>query len=233
MQIEFKITKGFKNLESNLNTLSLEIDRSKFKFIDFEDRGMIEFLIEDLNNIGYKEVEKRYVDILSMDSFYFLADLEIDEYHSRLEVNIEKIYTRLILTDSDYDAGLWFSSQTEEEKALWKTFRVFDTRPEIGDGKMAVFSLQEGVSPPNEPSIYFIDRADAYKTSLTFVQYFEAVLDLLGIANWQYLYTNISWNDPMKKDIYPKLKASLKALEKVFPEKDYNKYFELLEARWG
>ena len=83
----------------------------------------------------------------------------------------------------DFDEKLWFDGQSEEEKALWKTFRSFDTRPEIGDGKMAVFSIPEGVSPPNEPAIYYIDRASCWKTNLTFVQYYEAVLDMMGIAD--------------------------------------------------
>ncbi|MBE99393.1 hypothetical protein [Flavobacterium coralii] len=133
----------------------------------------------------------------------------------------------------NYDEKLWFESQPEEEKALWKTFRSFDTRPEIGDNKMAVFSIQEGVSPPNEPVIYYLDRAKAFKTNLTFVQYYETVLDMIGIADWQLLFADISWNDPDVDYYYSELKASLEALAKVFPEKDYTKYFELLESKWN
>ncbi len=152
-------------------------------------------------------------------------------YYSELEVNIEKISSGLSLMN--YDEKLWFESQPEEEKALWKTFRSFDTRPEIGDNKMAVFSIQEGVSPPNEPVIYYLDRAKAFKTNLTFVQYYETVLDMIGIADWQLLFADISWNDPDVDYYYSELKASLEALAKVFPEKDYTKYFELLESKWN
>jgi hypothetical protein len=167
--------------------------------------------------------------MLNLDTFYLYGLIEIDGYFSHLEVLIEKVSTRLRVLE--YNNKLCFDGQSEEESALWKTFKVFDSRPEIGDGKMAVFSIKEGVSPPNEPDIYYIDRADAYKTNLTFVQYYEAVLDMLGIADWQYLFTEVSLKDPMKSDIYPELKASLEALSKAFPNKDYSRYFELLEAR--
>ena len=67
---------------------------------------------------------------------------------------------------------------------------------------------------------------------MTFIEYYEAVLDMLGIANWQYLYTEVSWSDPLKKHLYTNIKASLEALQKAFPNKDYKKYFDLLEDRW-
>jgi len=180
------------------------------------------------HKLGYEHVEERYLDVLNIDKYHFHAWLEVGDFASQIEFNIEKLYTRMLLVD-DYDAKLWFKGQSPEEIALWKTFRVFDTRPNIGDGKMAVFSIQAGIAPPNEPAIYYIDRASAYKTNLTFNGYFEATLDMLGIADWQYLFTDVSSEDLKADGIYPKLKQSLEALQKAFPEKDYGRYFKLLE----
>lgn len=96
---------------------------------------------------------------------------------------------------------------------------------------MAVFSIQPGIAPPNEPTIYYIDRASAYKTNLTFNGYYDAVLDMLGIADWQYLFTDVPLEDLISDGKYQKLKISLEALQKAFPEKDYCRYFKLLEER--
>jgi hypothetical protein len=61
--------------------------------------------------------------------------------------------------------------------------------------------------------------------------YYEAVLDMLGIADWQYLFTEVSLKDLKADGIYQNLKQSLEALQKAFPDKDYNRYFKLLEER--
>jgi uncharacterized protein YutD len=82
-----------------------------------------------------------------------------------------------------------------------------------------------------EPAIYYINRAKAYKTNLTFNQYYEAVLDMLGISDWQYLFTDVSVQELRADGIYQNLKAALQALQKVFPQKDYSRYFELLDRR--
>jgi len=230
--MEFPITEKFRMFETYLNLN--DVDSIKNVNIEKDD---IEYLdriakdaINDFTRLGYDKIEERYLDILNIDTFHFHTWLEIDGYASQIEFNIGKVYSNFSLIK--FDEKLWFDGQSEEDKALWKTFRSFDTRPEIGDGKMAVFSIQEGVSPPNEPAIYYIDRASCWKTSLTFVQYYEAVLDMMGIADWQLLFTDVSLKDPMISYKYDGLKKSLEALAKAFPDKDYGKYFELLEARW-
>jgi hypothetical protein len=98
-------------------------------------------------------------------------------------------------------------------------------------GSLAVYSIQNGIAPPNEPAIYYINRALAYKTNLTFNGYYEAVADMLGIADWQYLFTEVSLEELKADGIYPKLKNALEALQKAFPDKDYSRYFKLLEER--
>ena len=55
---------------------------------------------------------------------------------------------------------------------------------------------------------------------------------MMGIADWQLLFADVSWNDPQVEDYYPELKQSLEALAKAFPEKDYSRYFKLLEDKW-
>ncbi|UPT69998.1 MAG: hypothetical protein M0D53_12765 [Flavobacterium sp. JAD_PAG50586_2] len=226
-----ELSQKFKALETSLKDSIIEIETFKLKRLEDYDKGMsaIEFEYNDLNTRFTYSFAESFKDMLNLDTFYFYGSIEIDGYFSHLEVLIEKVSTRLRVLE--YNNRLCFDGQSGEEMALSKTFKVFDSRPEIGDGKMAVFSIKEGVSPPNEPDIYYIDRADAYKTNLTFVQYYEAVLDMLGIAYWQYLFTEVSFKDPMKDHIYPKLKAALEALQKALPQKDYSRYFELLEER--
>ncbi|WP_294823337.1 hypothetical protein [uncultured Flavobacterium sp.] len=229
--MEFPITEKFRkfqsDVEGNANFIkAVNIEKDDADYLN----RIAQDAIDDFARLGYEKIEERYLDILNIDTFHFHRWLEIDGYTSHIEFNIEKVYSNLSLID--YDEKLWFDGQSEEDKALWKTFRSFDTRPEIGDGKMAVFSIQEGVSPPNEPAIYYIDRASCWKTNLTFVQYYEAVLDMMGIADWQLLFTDVSLKDPMISYKYNGLKKSLEALAKAFPDKDYSKYFELLEARW-
>ena len=210
----------------------ISLNSFKLKLLENDKEGQldIDYSYDNLyNEFGYL-LEESFKEIINIYKFVFYGRLEVDSFYSEIEINLEKISSGLSLIN--YDDGLWFEGQSEEEKALWKTFRSFDIRPEIGDGKMAVFSIQEGVSPPNEPAIYYIDRAKAFKTNLTFVQYYETVLDMMGIADWQLLFTDVSWNDPQVEDYYPELKAAIEALAKAFPDKDYKKYFDLLEARW-
>jgi hypothetical protein len=226
-----ELSQKFKALETSLKDSIIEIETFRLKRLEDYDKGIraIDFAYNDLNTVFNYRFPESFKDILNISRFYLYGLIEIDGYFSHLEVSIELVSTRLRVLE--YNNKLCFDGQSGEEMALWKTFKVFDTRPEIGDGKMGVFSIEEGVSPPNEPDIYYIDRADAYKTNLTFVQYYEAVLDMLGIAYWQYLFTDVSLKDPMKDHIYPKLKAALEALQKALPQKDYSRYFVLLEER--
>ncbi len=226
--MEFKITEQFKNLETNIKSDYLEditIDAS----VSDPDSEADAFSIKKFTKLGYEQVSERFVDVLNIDKFHFHAWFEVDGFASQIEFNIKNLYSGLSLLD--YDAKLWFKGQTAEELALWKTFRILDGRPEIGDGKLAVYSIQNGVAPPNEPAIYYINRALAYKTNLTFNGYYEAVLDMLGIADWQYLFTEVALEDLKAGGIYQNVKESLEALQKAFPDKDYSRYFKLLEER--
>ncbi|HRB70882.1 MAG TPA: hypothetical protein PK776_03450 [Flavobacterium sp.] len=228
--MEFKITEQFQNLETITKSNYLEDVTIKSNILE-TDQATADFVINDFSQLGYEHVADRYLDILNIDKFYFHAWLEVADFATQLEFNIEKLYSGLLLTEKKYDEKLWFKGQTPEEIALWKTFRILDTRPEIGDGKLAVYSIQEGIAPPNEPVVYYINRALAYKTNLTLSGYYEAVLDLLGIADWQYLFTEVSLADLKAAGIYQNLKQALEALQKAFPDKDYSRYFELLEER--
>lgn len=223
-----KITEQFQNLEKNIFSVYLK-DVKISSNISIPDNDTDEFSVRKFTRLGYEKPSERFVDILNIDKFHFHAWLEVDNFASQVEFNIEKLYSGLSLLD--FDDKLWFKGQTPEEIALWKTFRILDTRPEIGDGKLAVYSIQNGIAPPNEPVIYYINRALAYKTNLTFNGYFEAVLDMLGIADWQYLFTEVSLEDLKTDGIYQNLKESLEALQKAFPNKDYSRYFKLLEER--
>lgn len=226
--MEFKITEEFKNLETAIKSDYLEEAIINCK-VFIPDNETVAFRINKFTKLGYDKVSERFVDVLNIDEFHFHSWFQIDDFASQIEFNIENLYPGLSLLD--YDAKLWFKGQTPEEIALWKTFHVLDTRPEIGDGKLAVYSIQNGIAPPNEPVIYYINRALAYKTNLTFNEYYEAVLDMLGIADWQYLFTEVSLEDLKADGIYQKLKKSLEALQKAFPNKDYSRYFKLLEER--
>ncbi|WP_300492185.1 hypothetical protein [Flavobacterium sp.] len=226
--MEFKITEQFKNLETNIKSDYLE-DITINAGISDPDSEADAFSIKKFTKLGYEQVSERFVDVLNIDKFHFHAWLEVDGFASQIEFNIKNLYSGLSLLD--YDVKLWFKGQTAEEIALWKTFRILDGRPEIGDGKLAVYSIQNGVAPPNEPAIYYINRALAYKTNLTFNGYYEAVLDMLGIADWQYLFTEVALEDLKADGIYQNVKESLEALQKAFPDKDYSRYFKLLEER--
>ncbi|HRB72320.1 MAG TPA: hypothetical protein PK776_10785 [Flavobacterium sp.] len=226
--MEFKITEQFQNLETITKSDFLEDVKVDAK-IFIPDDETVAFRIKKFTKLGYENVSERLVDVLNIDKIHFHAWFEVDGFASQLEFHMENLYSGLSLLD--YDAKLWFKGQTPEEIALWKTFRIFDARPEIGDGKLAVYSIQKGIAPPNEPTIYYINRALAYKTNLTFNGYYEAVLDLLGIADWQYLFTEVSADDLKADGIYQKLKQALEALQKAFPDKDYSRYFKHLEER--
>ncbi|MCX8525609.1 hypothetical protein OF897_16975 [Chryseobacterium formosus] len=226
--MEFKITELFKNLETETQSDYFEDVQITSK-VSIPDNEMLTFRNKKFTKLGYEMVAERFVDVLNIDKFHFHAWFEIDDFASQVEFYIENLYSGLSLLD--YDEKLWFKGQTPEEIALWKTFRVLDARPEIGDGKLAVYSIQNGIAPPNEPAIYYINRALVYKINLTFNGYFEAVADMLGIADWQYLFTKVSLEDLKADGIYKNLKESLEALQKAFPDKDYNRYFKLLEER--
>ncbi|WP_299763427.1 hypothetical protein [uncultured Dokdonia sp.] len=229
--MQYPLTNSFKRIKEEIDSPNITNKIINCHFLNYEEEKRVKSRIKRYERVGYLNVIERYIDVINIDNFYFYAELKLNEYFSKLEFSIENLYSGLRLLENDYDSKLWYDGQSEEEIALWKTFRVFDTRPEIGDGKMAVFSIKEGEAPPNEPEIYFIDRETAYKTNLTFVQYYEAILDMLGMANWQYLYTNVSFNDPVKEYLYDNIKESLNALQKALPDKNYQKYFDLLEAR--
>ena len=113
-----------------------------------------------------------------------------------------------------------------------KTFRVIDSHPDAGDNKWGVISLVEGVSPPNEPPVYFVDRGRAFNMNMFYGDYIDALLETYAIYNWQYLYCDVDLSKNSEfSHVYNSLDKGIQGLEETFPEQDFSKLRSLLESK--
>lgn len=216
-----------------------ELRTNKIFYIEYEKELYEDCTIEEAHQVYEILIEMNEFSKLGnqFENFFRLTNKLASRYicdglHGGGEFNFSNLF--LILELIDYDEKLYFDGQTAEEKALWKTFKVFDSHPETGDGKMAAFSTQKGlVVDPDGPDIYFIDRSEAYKMSIKYGEYLDVTLDLMAIFNWQYLFCETEGKQMVVnlKKVLKELLDDINYLEKTYPEKDLSKYRDLASEK--
>lgn len=105
---------------------------------------------------------------------------------------------------------------SEEDKAIKKQFALLDQHPNAGDDMNVWLRLEGPDKMP--PEIWFMERGEIWKMDNSFGEYIEALIDLKGIYNWQFLFIDT--------DFYyiEKLKKDMDAVEALYPDVDYTKY---------
>ncbi|NEO71295.1 hypothetical protein [Moorena sp. SIO3H5] len=144
------------------------------------------------------------------------------------EFHLRPIYDTVISTQ---DPELWNEGMTQQEIEFLKYFRVFDDHPDSGDFKLAAFHLTPGVSPPAFPDIYFYDRGEYWKMNLDYGGYLDALLGLLGVSNWQYLFCDVDMTQPKYESLFNELNNTLNQLSQLFTARDFETYHEMLRTK--
>ncbi len=173
-------------------------------------------------------IPEDYLSILEIPNTLALRFFyDIDEAHRGAgEFKIRSFYSALT---SNKDPKLSNTSMhSEEDIEILKHFRIIDEHPFSGDFKLAAFYKKPGASPPAIPQIYFYDRGTYYPMNLDYFGYLDAVLDLAGIANWQYLFCDVNLRTAEYQHIHEDLKRGIEAVAMLFPDKDLSRYEQLL-----
>lgn len=183
---------------------------------------------------GYN-IEKDFLECIllsraepSISFSYSYISPDKKKYAGGGEFNLQSLNMVLL---NRKESKLWHDEMTKEEINTLKTFRIFDDHPDSGDFKLGVFSIQEDKNPPEFPDIYFYNRGDYYLMDIGYRGYLDALLDLIGVSNWQYLYCDVNMNKPKYKYLHSELHQTLKDLKFLFPNKNYSKYFKLLDSK--
>jgi hypothetical protein len=111
-----------------------------------------------------------------------------------------------------------------DAKLLEQGFRFFDFRSASGD-MAAVKVIKKEV----EPAVYWIPVAEQpIKMSISYPEYMEHALKTRGLYYWQYLFTDLSFND-VDFNLQGELTERLPYLTMLFPDEDFSEYFERFE----
>ncbi|MFE0189029.1 hypothetical protein [Streptomyces sp. NPDC058989] len=116
--------------------------------------------------------------------------------------------------------------EDEEEEELFDELRIIDRTPYGGGGELAAIRRKAGTP---DPEMWFYGGSDKpFRLDIGYCEYLDALLVTKGTYGWQYLFRDLSsdnpdlgaggWSVQMMLDIFPGL----------FPEHDYSD----LQRRW-
>ncbi|WP_326677320.1 hypothetical protein [Streptomyces sp. NBC_01237] len=142
------------------------------------------------------------MEILGQDASR-LASMLSDDFH-------KKFVTQLRYFDNTYASGRGF--------AAYLRMNPESTRREIW-----FHDLVATETPPYPPGFTILD--------LTFNQYVEALTLTKGLYGWQYLFADISFQDPAIDHLAAGLRDGLEAFSELFTDQDYSSLLQRLEAR--
>lgn len=120
---------------------------------------------------------------------------------------------------------------TDYGKALYKQgYRFFDSHPHAGDGIHIALRIENATVSPN---VWYVDiiHEEAWELNLDYPSYIEHSINLKGLYDWQYLYTNMDFRG-LEFDISP-LRRRLEDYPKLFPGSDVSEYLRRYNDRHG
>ncbi|MFB6875298.1 hypothetical protein [Streptomyces sp. NPDC056323] len=119
---------------------------------------------------------------------------------------------------------LGWEGSPEEERQLFAEFRKIDSTPRSGTGRFSMVRIEEGVPL----GIWVWDaRLGAVRMDVDYLGYLEALCLTKGTNGWQYLFTNMSLDNP---DLYY-VANDMRTLLQVFPERFPRHGYEDLQRR--
>jgi hypothetical protein len=112
----------------------------------------------------------------------------------------------------------------DNELEFFKKLNWFDKQAWGDDGKYSCFLREPGEFPPK---LYFYDSGAYFPMTITFDEYFDAMIASCAVRGWQYFYSDSSEDFPdfrevNKNAVLKDLEFILEMLPKLFPDKDFS-----------
>ncbi|WP_405675817.1 hypothetical protein OG292_11110 [Streptomyces sp. NBC_01511] len=124
---------------------------------------------------------------------------------------------------------LTWEGSPEEERQLFAEFREIDSHPVSGTGLFSVVRLQQVTNPLE---IWLWDaRVGALQLDVDYLGYLEALSLTKGTHGWQYLFTDVSMENPDPYHVADDMKTMLQVFPQHFPRHGYEDLERRLEER--
>ncbi|WP_405811981.1 hypothetical protein OG524_29430 [Streptomyces sp. NBC_01520] len=124
---------------------------------------------------------------------------------------------------------LTWEGSSEEERRLFAEFRKIDSNPRSGTGLFSVVRLEQAANPLG---IWVWDaRAGALQMDVDYLGYLEALSLTKGTHGWQYLFTDVSLENPDFYHVANGMKRMLQVFPQYFPQHGYEDLERRLEER--
>ncbi len=119
----------------------------------------------------------------------------------------------------------------DNELEFFKKLNWFDKQSWGDDGKYSCFLREPGEFPPK---LYFYDSGAYFPMTITFDEYFDAMIESCGVRGWQYFYIDIpddfpNFREVNKNAVLKDLEFILEMLPKLFPDKDFSYHIGRME----
>ncbi len=232
MDIKNKIIE-FDRMISNSSIIENVAEKSKINKLSIPDFMLLDNIkyIEGINNFI---IDKRYLD-------YFKV---INNSCCWIYTNKENqfIYGGFLLygcTDAlCFESDFWKiynpidgQKLDDNELEFFKKLNWFDKQSWGDDGKYSCFLREPGEFPPK---LYFYDCGAYFPMTITFDEYFDAMIASCGVRGWQYFYIDIpddfpDFREVNKTVVLKDLEFILEMLPKLFPDKDFSYHIGRME----
>lgn len=137
-----------------------------------------------------------------------------------------------------YDSDFWKiynpingQSLDDKEEEFLKKLNWFDKQAWGDDGKYSCFLREPGEFPPK---LYFYDSGAYFPMTITFDEYFDAMIASCGVRGWQYFYIDIpdefpDFKEVNKNVVLKDLEFIIEMLPKLFPDKDFTYHINRMD----
>jgi hypothetical protein len=143
----------------------------------------------------------------------------------RGEIHLLDMYSALAS-----DQPVFFvESEDDEEEELLDELRIIDRAPYGGGGEMAAVRRMPGSS---DPELWFYEPGSGiHRLDIGYCEYIDTLLITKGVYGWQYLFTDLSFEDARVGGHVWRIKLMLDVFPDVFPDHDYTALRHRLDER--
>ncbi|MFF4547208.1 hypothetical protein [Streptomyces sp. NPDC001435] len=120
---------------------------------------------------------------------------------------------------------------SEQESRLYTELRPFDEHPRGGGGTLAALRVPPGVTVP-EVWYYHATRG-IFRMDIGYPEYLDALLVTKGAYGWQYLFTEVAFDDIDFQGAAENIHNMLQVFPEIFPDHDYTPFARRLAERLG
>jgi hypothetical protein len=218
-KFEKKASIIFDNLKKDKRILIKKISNN---FKDLEEGTIIKYVDRTYKLYDVHIPQDYHPYMLSIDTLRLNWNINFGEYiETGGEIDIDDLTGLFVNPLNTFDKK---NVPQRDAKLLEQGFRFFDFKSASGD--MAAVKV---IKKEIEPTVYWIPVAEQpVKMSLSYPEYMEHALNTRGLYYWQYLFTDLSFND-VGFNLEEELTERLPYLTMLFPDEDFSEYFEKFE----